>query len=96
MDSATEQMEAHRKYVDVQYMITGAELVGHMLYSGQVPSKEYSDAEDFMLFPDTPSFFSLFSAGTFMVFFPTDLHMPCIKVTETAKVKKIVIKVRVQ
>ncbi len=95
LDSANEEMEAHRKYIDVQYMIQGAELVGHAVLNGQIPSKEYDAENDFMLFADTPSFFTKMEAGTFMVFFPTDLHMPCIKEHEPAMVKKVVVKVRV-
>lgn len=95
MDAANEEMESHRKYIDVQYMIKGAELVGHEYLKGQMPSKEYDATEDFMLFPGTPSFFTKMEAGTFMVFFPTDLHMPCIRVDEAAMVKKAVVKVKV-
>ena len=93
MDSAAEQMESHRKYTDVQYVVSGAELVGHSILSGQQVSKAYSDEEDFMLYADRPDFFSRFYAGTFMIFFPTDLHMPCIKDGDAVKVRKVVVKV---
>ncbi|MFI5195448.1 MAG: YhcH/YjgK/YiaL family protein [Chitinophagales bacterium] len=95
MDTTNEEMETHIKYIDVQYMIKGEELVGHALLNGQTPSKEYDADNDFMLFPDTPSFFTKMETGTFMVFFPTDMHMPCIKVHDSAMVKKIVVKVKV-
>ena len=95
MDAATEQMESHRKYTDVQYVVIGSELVGHSLLSAQQVSKEYSNEEDFMLFADKPDFFSSFDAGTFMIFFPTDLHMPCIRVDAPVKVRKVVVKVGV-
>lgn len=88
-------MEAHKKHIDVQYMISGEELVGHALFSGQTPSKEYSEEEDYILFGELPSFFTRMAEGTFMIFFPTDLHMPCIKVNESKKVKKAVVKVRI-
>lgn len=94
MDAATEQMEAHRKYIDVQYMISGEELVGHAFLSDQQLSKEYSDENDFLLVPDVPDFFTCFKTGMFMIFFPTDLHMPCIKVEKPAAVKKVVVKVK--
>jgi len=94
MPAANEQMEAHKKYIDVQYMIRGSELVGHALYEQQMVSKEYDAEQDFMLFADKPSFFTAMSQGTFMVFFPTDLHMPCIQHPEAAKVKKVVVKVK--
>lgn len=94
LDAATEQMEAHRKYIDVQYIISGEELVGHAFLSDQQLSKEYSEEDDFLLVPDVPDFFTCFKAGMFMIFFPTDLHMPCIKIEKPATVKKVVIKVK--
>ena len=96
LDAANEQMESHKKYIDVQYMITGEEFVGHSIFDNQAVSKEYDEAADFMLFGNAPSFFTKFEAGMFMIFFPTDLHMPCIKINETATVKKAVIKVKIQ
>lgn len=95
LDAADEQMEAHRKYIDVQYVIQGEELVGHAFLGSQLLSKEYSEEEDFLLVPDVPDFFTCFRAGMFMIFFPTDLHMPCIKVNEAAGVKKVVVKVKI-
>jgi YhcH/YjgK/YiaL family protein len=95
LDAANEQMEAHKKHIDVQYMIQGEELVGHALFKGQAASKQYSEDEDYMLFPDTPSFFTKMDEGTFMIFFPADLHMPCIKVNESKRVMKAVVKVKI-
>ena len=95
LDSTNEEMESHRKYIDVQYIVKGEELVGHALLKGQAPSKEYDADKDFMLFPDIPSFFTKMETGTFMVFFPTDMHMPCIKVQDAAMVKKVVVKVKI-
>lgn len=95
LDAANEQMEAHKKYIDVQYMIDGAEQVGHAILKGQLPSIAYDEAADFMLFSEPPSFFSKLESGMFMIFFPTDLHMPCIKTEQPAVVKKVVIKVKV-
>ena len=94
MDSAGEQMESHKKYFDVQYMIHGEELVGHAILNGHTIAKEYDLENDFMLYADAPSFFSKMAAGTFMVFFPHDLHMPCIKQHEPERVKKVVVKVK--
>ena len=95
LDPAMEKMESHRKYIDVQYMIQGEELVGHALLAGQEVCKEYNDAEDFMLYTAYPDFFTRMSAGTFVIFFPSDLHMPCIKTEDVGRVKKVVVKVAV-
>ena len=94
LDVANEQMEAHKKYIDIQYMIRGEELIGLALMKDQNISKPYDEDTDFMLFNNEPSFFAKLAEGTFMIFFPTDLHMPCIKTEQSIVVKKVVIKVR--
>ncbi|MCK7554284.1 YhcH/YjgK/YiaL family protein [Chitinophaga sedimenti] len=95
VDAATEQMEAHKKHIDVQYIVSGAELIGHDFLVKQTPSKAYDEEADYMLFAEKPAFFSQLSQGCFAIFFPTDLHMPNIKIDAPAPVKKIVIKIRV-
>ena len=90
-----EQMEAHKKYIDVQYIVSGEELIGHDWLRQQTPSKPYDETADFMLFGEQPSFFSKLQQGMFAIFFPTDLHMPNIMVNKASPVKKIVIKVGV-
>ncbi|MBW8686928.1 YhcH/YjgK/YiaL family protein [Chitinophaga rhizophila] len=91
-----EQMESHRKYIDIQYIVSGEELIGHDFLSQQQPSKPYSDTEDFMLWSEAPAFFSKLQHGMFAIFFPTDLHMPNIKIADPVKVKKVVMKVSVE
>jgi YhcH/YjgK/YiaL family protein len=95
LDMAAEQMESHKKYFDVQYIVSGEEQVGHALLASQAISKPYSEADDFMLYADKPDFFTYFHAGMFMVFFPHDLHMPCLHPGKPARVKKVVVKVAV-
>ena len=95
LDIINEQMEAHKKFIDVQYMIKGEEQVGLALMNLQTISKPYEEETDFMLVADAPSFFANLTEGSFMIFYPTDLHMPCIKINEPAMVKKLVVKVRI-
>lgn len=91
-----EQMESHKKYIDVQYIVSGEELIGHDFLHQQTPSKAYDEAADFMLFGETPAFFSKLEQGMFAIFFPTDLHMPNIKVKDPVQVKKVVMKISVE
>jgi YhcH/YjgK/YiaL family protein len=93
VDAAGEQMEAHKKYIDVQYMISGDELVGLAVLKEQTISKPYEVETDFMLVKDAPSFFAKLCAGNFMIFYPTDLHMPCIMTNGPSMVKKVVVKI---
>lgn len=95
-DPAAEQLEAHRKYIDVQYMIEGVELMGHAILKNQTPSRAYDETGDYMLFAENPDYFSVISEGMFAIFYPTDLHMPGIRNGVAAKVKKAVVKVKVR
>lgn len=91
-----EQMESHKKYIDIQYIVSGAERIGHDFLKDQTPSKVYDPEKDFMLWAEKPSFFSVLQQGMFAVFFPHDLHMPNIMMEGPSPVKKVVIKVSVQ
>jgi YhcH/YjgK/YiaL family protein len=91
-----EQMESHRKYIDIQYIVAGAERIGHDFLKEQTPSKAYDEEKDFMLWAEKPSFFSVLQQGMFAIFFPHDLHMPNIKIDAPSYVKKVVIKVAVK
>ena len=93
VDTAEELMEAHKKYIDVQYIVKGAELVGHDFLQDKTPSKAYDEATDFMLFAEKPAFFSRLDQGNFAIFFPSDLHMPNIRIDTPIRVKKVVIKI---
>lgn len=89
----SEQMESHKKYIDIQYIVTGAERIGHDFLQHQTPSQAYDAEKDFMLFAEKPTFFTVLQQGMFAVFFPHDLHLPNIMIDKAAYVKKVVIKV---
>jgi len=89
-----QQMEGHKKYIDIQYVISGKEKIGHMLYQGQPVAKPYDLEGDYHLFKQPPAIFSILSQGQFMIFFPQHLHLPSLSITNPAPVKKIVVKVR--
>ncbi|NII27657.1 DUF386 domain-containing protein [Pseudoflavitalea sp. X16] len=90
-----EKMEAHKKYIDVQYIVSGQELIGHDWLRQQAPAKAYDESSDYWLFGEPPAFFSKLEQGMFAIFYPTDLHMPNIMVKQPSPVKKVVIKVSV-
>lgn len=96
VDPSGERMESHKKYIDVQYIVRGAELIGHDFILEKSPAKAYDEEADYMLFAEKPSFFSRLEQNYFAIFFPSDLHMPNIRISESAPVKKVVIKISVQ
>lgn len=94
-DPSSEKLEAHKKYIDVQFMIHGQEQMGHALLNKQVTTRDYRTEDDFMLFDEAPDFFSVVTEGMFTIFFPPDLHMPCILHQRSSHVKKVVVKVSI-
>jgi len=85
--------EAHRKYLDVQYLAQGEELIGYAPYTGQTPTQEYHEEHDYALYQGEPDFIHM-QQGMFAIFFPTDLHMPGMG-KAVSPVRKVVVKVAV-
>ena len=92
-NDADAKLEAHKKYIDLQYIISGEELIGTIPLINQMPSKEYDIDNDYTLY-DTCSFVKI-TQTQFAVLFPEDLHKPGIKINVPSKVKKVVMKVKV-
>jgi YhcH/YjgK/YiaL family protein len=86
--------EAHRKYIDVQYVAKGKELLGYLNFHNQKIHEEYNEEKDCLLFDAEPSFIN-FTENMFAVFYPDDLHMPGIMLKEKSPVKKVVVKVKI-
>lgn len=85
--------EAHRDYIDVQYVVSGDEYMGwapkeKLQTVKYIPEKDkYEISGDGELYP--------LHAGEFMVLFPSDAHAPCIAYGQSVPVEKIILKVRV-
>ncbi len=87
--------EAHRRYLDVQYVAAGIESMGYAQIGSLTVTQPYSPEKDCELFAGTGDFVTA-RAGTFVIFFPEDGHMPCIASAEPAAVRKVVVKVAAQ
>lgn len=88
----TATWEAHRKYIDIQYMIAGTEVMGCGYAPSMTPLKDYDEEKDFALFSGPGSFVAV-SAGMYAIFFPSDAHMPCLAAADPEPIKKVVLKV---
>ncbi|MCU0333349.1 MAG: YhcH/YjgK/YiaL family protein [Ignavibacteriaceae bacterium] len=87
------KLEAHRKYLDVQYVISGEELMGYTPLGNQQVLESYKEENDIVFYTGDKSFTKV-SEGMFAIFFPKDVHMPGIASGKYSSVKKLVIKVR--
>jgi len=85
--------EAHRQYLDVQYVAAGEERMGYANVDSLTVSQPYAEDKD-VLFLEGPGDFLTVKAGTFVIFAPQDAHMPCLAVADPRPVKKVVVKVR--
>jgi biofilm protein TabA len=85
--------EAHREYVDIQYLASGAETVWWMPREGCAVRREYAAGDDIELLSDGPSLCLALHRPVFLVFFPQDAHKPGCVAGRSQDVRKIVIKV---
>ena len=89
--------EAHKKFIDIQMILSGKELIAVSPIEKMTISDEYNEEKDFMLFHhnDECTDFVL-EAGDFLILYPQDVHMPGVCVNEKSPVRKIVVKVPVE
>lgn len=87
-------LEGHRKYIDLQCVISGEELIGYASLGSQEVVSEYNEEKDYLL-TKGEAFFIGMEEGRFAVFYPGDLHKPGVMKSKKEFVKKVVIKVAV-
>jgi biofilm protein TabA len=89
------RFEAHRKYIDIQFMVAGREWVGVRPLEEMEVAAAY-DSEKDIAFYERPLAFSriVLEKDAFAIFWPHDAHMPCRMFAGSERVKKIVVKVR--
>jgi len=87
-------IECHRKYIDIQVVALGEEMVGVVPLVDCKPL-DYDEVKDFQKLEGEVDYVGL-KPGMFAIFFPQDGHMPNTRIGKDAvKVKKIVFKIPV-
>jgi len=86
--------EAHEKYIDIQYMVDGEEIIGFSRLSDKAKiSEAYSEDKDITFYSNVENEGSIIlSQGMYVVFFPWDIHRPCCISQQGIKVRKVVVK----
>jgi biofilm protein TabA len=94
-NEADVKFEAHKKYVDIQHVIKGEEQMSISPWSDKkdvlVP---YDAAKDLEFLSVTATSNYIATPDNFLIFFPSDIHRPSVKVGDAKIVRKVVIKVR--
>ena len=90
---AEKKFEVHRDYIDIQYIVSGCEIMGNESLDKLTPITEYKpDVQKLALNGEYDKV--RLSAGEFAIFFPYEPHAPGIAVDDIpTEVKKIVVKV---
>ena len=86
--------ESHRKYIDIQFMFSGAENIGFVLTDYLDITEKYNNEKDVEFYDGLGDFVQL-NEGEFVVFFPTDAHKPGLHIKESELVHKVVVKVKI-
>jgi YhcH/YjgK/YiaL family protein len=86
--------EAHREYIDLQYIVEGTEQIG-VAHLGRLVQGEYDSSKDFLPLSGQGDFLTL-ASGEFILLFPQDAHMPGLSAGMPSEVKKVVVKIAVK
>ena len=91
------KFEAHRKYIDIQYVISGKELMGWAHIKKMMTTIPYNETKDALygvVPPDNVTFVH-YDAGQAVVLYATDAHSPGLADGDSVAVKKVVVKIAV-
>ena len=87
------RLEAHARYIDIQYVVSGIDMMGWKPVAAcKRPAGQFDSEKDIGFFDDDPEAWIAVHSGAFAIFFPEDAHMPLLSAGE---IHKIVVKVAV-
>jgi len=88
------ELEAHRQYLDIQYVVEGSEIMGWAPVDSLTPSGEFNTEKDAGMYSGKCEFVNI-QAGWCYVVFPEDAHMPAAHLDQPLDFKKLIIKLKV-
>jgi biofilm protein TabA len=89
--------ETHGKYIDIQYVVAGAEIIGYSNLGAAAEIRENCLAEkDAVFYKNMPGETDiLLAAGMYAIFFPWDMHRPGCVSEPGIMVRKVVVKIKI-
>jgi YhcH/YjgK/YiaL family protein len=95
-DPKTTRFEAHRKYIDIQYVVTGNEVMGLApLTSQDSVLQKYDATKDIEFLSVKKGKMIEATPAGFFIFFPEDAHMPGLMNKTSTPVRKAVVKLKI-
>jgi YhcH/YjgK/YiaL family protein len=73
------KLEVHRKYIDIQFLLSGVEILGYAPLKGLTVAEEYNPEKDIAFF-ETPKELTKvkLEPGLFCILFSDDAHLPAL------------------
>ena len=88
--------EAHKKYIDLQYIVNGIEKIRWArLDSVDLVEEKYSTGGDIVFYEGDAMFDFTLTKGTFLLLYPEDAHLPGLSAQKDVNERKIVFKIQV-
>jgi len=91
----SDRIEAHRKYIDIQYIVTGEENMGVATLDNLTPVTEYNTEKDIIFYKGQADLHTV-KEKDFIIFYPEDAHLPCQMIKNSEHVKKAVVKILIK
>lgn len=92
---AEASFEVHRKYADLQYLVSGREVIRTAPLKGRKLLKAFEEGGDAAFYEFGEGTDHTLSVGMVAIILPGELHAPCLAVLERELVVKVVVKVAV-
>ncbi len=90
------RFEAHLNYIDLQYVVSGKEIISVTPLSMQKDIvKPYDHVKDVVFMTVKQAKDIKASPEKFFLFFPDDIHRPMLKDGENTRVRKVVVKIKI-
>ncbi len=87
------KLEAHQRFIDIQYLISGNESIGWAPAQNLTPIVPYDATRDLIFFNEPPQTTLQLRPADFTIFWPGDAHLPLVG---TGSIHKIILKVLIE
>ncbi len=89
--------EAHKKYIDLQYIVNGIEKIRWAsLDKVNLVEEKYSSGGDIAFYEGDAMFDFTLTKNTFLLLYPSDAHLPGLSADKDVNVRKIVFKIQLE
>ncbi len=95
-NKTAKKWEAHKDYIDIQYVIKGEECMGYGILEDFKKVVVPYDKEKDIEFLDGEKFnYINVNENDFVIFYPNDVHAPMLSVKEDVEIKKVIVKIKI-